>query len=179
MNGIVLTPEQQEFAAEYHNLIYAFLNKKKLHEDDYYDIVVFGFLHAVKRYFEESELRKYSFSTIAWRSMDSSLANYYKNLNRQKRHCYILSLDSILSNGDFLPVEETVAVPDSQMMQLETELLLHELASRVSRRQMNVIRMKADGYGVKEIAREQKTSIRDVRELLESVYGIVLEVCCR
>lgn len=179
MNGIILTPEQQEFAAEYHNVIYAFLNKKKLREDDYYDIVVFGFLRAVQEYLERPELRRYSFTTIAWRKMESSLADFYKSQNRQKRHCYILSLDSLLSNGDFLPVEETVAVPDSRMMQLETELLLHELASRVSRRQMNVIRMKADGYGVKEIAREQKTTIRDVRELLESVYGIVLEVCCR
>lgn len=179
MNEIVLTPEQREFAAEYHNLIYAFLNKKGLREDDYYDIVVFGFLRAVNDYFNKMELRRYSFTTIAWRSMNQSLSNYFRDQNRQKRHCYILSLDSILSNGDFLPVEETAAVYDSLMMQLETNLLLTELASRVSRRQMKVIRMKAEGYGVKEIARDQKTTIRDVQELLESVYSTVLELCSK
>lgn len=179
MNNIALTPEQREFAAKYHNLIYAFLNAKRLRDDDFYDTVVFGYLRSVKRYFEEPELRKYSFSTIAWRSMNSDLINHFKRESRQKRQGHTLSLDSLLKEGSHLTIEETAAIPDSLMLQLETELLLHELASRVSRKQMTVIRMKVEGYGVKEIAREQKTTIKDVRDLLESVYEAVLAVCSR
>lgn len=39
-----MTPAQQLFAEEHHNLVYAFLNEKKLPEDEYYDVVVFGYL---------------------------------------------------------------------------------------------------------------------------------------
>ena len=42
-----MTPAQQLFAEEHHNLVYAFLNEKKLPEDEYYDVVVFGYLQAV------------------------------------------------------------------------------------------------------------------------------------
>lgn len=42
-----MTPAQQLFAEAHHNLVYAFLNEKKLPEDEYYDVVVFGYLQAV------------------------------------------------------------------------------------------------------------------------------------
>lgn len=45
-----MTPAQQLFAEEHHNLVYAFLNEKKLPEDEYYDVVVFGYLQAVMDY---------------------------------------------------------------------------------------------------------------------------------
>jgi len=33
-----MTPAQQLFAEEHHNLVYAFLNEKKLPEDEYYGV---------------------------------------------------------------------------------------------------------------------------------------------
>jgi RNA polymerase sigma factor (sigma-70 family) len=180
MNTMALTPEQQKFAEMFHNLIYAFLNNKSLRDDEFYDIVVFGYLHAVQEYFNKPQLQKYSFTTIAWKKMDSALSDFYKSQSRQKRHGCTISLETMLYNKEEYPSAEKIfAVHDSLMLQLETEQLLHELASRVSQRQMTVIRMKVDGYGVKEIAREQKTTIKDVRERLESVYDTVLAVCCR
>jgi len=61
-----LTLDQQAFAAENHNLVYDYLNERKLPEDEYYDIIIFGYLLAVKKYLERANLRKkYKFSTIA------------------------------------------------------------------------------------------------------------------
>ena len=48
-----LTEEQRQFAAENHNLIYKYLWDRRLEIDDYYDIAVFGYLRAVKRYLTE------------------------------------------------------------------------------------------------------------------------------
>lgn len=48
-----LTDEQRQFAAENHNLIYTYLWDRRLEIDDYYDIAVFGYLRAVKRYLTE------------------------------------------------------------------------------------------------------------------------------
>ena len=60
-----LSPEQRQFAAEQHNLIYAYLKEKGLYHEEYYDIAALGYLQAVKRYLTQPALRQYAFSTIA------------------------------------------------------------------------------------------------------------------
>jgi DNA-binding CsgD family transcriptional regulator len=63
------------------------------------------------------------------------------------------------------------------MMDFDTELLMLELASRVSKREMDVVRMKADGYGTREIARAQRMPMKGVNDLLAGLRDIVLAVC--
>ena len=64
---VPLTKEQQEFAAEHHGLVYKFLNDNHLSEDEFYDVVIFPYLTAVRDYCNSSSAQKYSFSTIAMR----------------------------------------------------------------------------------------------------------------
>lgn len=174
MSEVPLTKEQRDFATKWHNLIYTYLNDKGLSEADYYDIVVFGFLRAVRRYFTEPELQRYSFSTIAWQAMECDLTNYYKRQFRQKRHASVVSLHS--SNGLFT-LEEVLPAPDKVMAQLETELLLHDLAAMASRQQMAVVRMKSAGYNMREIAKKESIPMKRVRELLEEIRALLEEVC--
>jgi len=179
MNEISLTVEQRIFAEKYHNLIYSFLNKNNLKEDDFYDIVVFGFLRAVKKYFEEPDLsKKYTFPTLAWGNMKSRLSNYYKSTSRMKRKAYTISLeDNIYGDSEELSLQDIVAGYDSLMVDFETELLLIELAAKVSKRDMEIIRMKVNGYGVKEIAKAKKMPVKNVKNLLASLRDTVLAVC--
>lgn len=58
-----MTPAQQLFAEAHHNLVYAFLNEKKLPEDEYYDVVVFGYLQAVMDYTSQGQSSRFSFAT--------------------------------------------------------------------------------------------------------------------
>ena len=44
MCEVPLTYEQQRFAADNHALVFKFLNEHKLPEDEFYDVVVFGYL---------------------------------------------------------------------------------------------------------------------------------------
>ncbi|WP_444643154.1 sigma-70 family RNA polymerase sigma factor [Caproiciproducens sp. R1] len=176
LKEVPLTSEQRKFATKHHNLIYSFLNENHLPEDEYYDVVVFGYLRAVRRYFAEDNLKSFSFTTIAWSCMRCDLMNYYKTQNCQKRNAEIVSIHVSLYDGD-LPLEQTISAPDTLMQQFETELLLHDLAKRVSLQQMDV-RMKSNGYGVRDIARSQKTTIKQVRELLENAHSALLELCC-
>lgn len=177
MKEVPLTKEQREFAAERHGLVYAFLNERGLSEDDYYDVVIFGFLRAVKRYFTEPNLQKYAFSTIAWQAMQQSFSSHHRALSSQKRKGYTISLSSVAFGDEYLLLEEVLSVPDPLMAQLETELLLHDLAKRVSGQQMAVVRMKTAGYGVREIAKTQRTSMKTVKALLDDVYETLLAVC--
>ena len=177
--NFALTSEQQQFAAEHHNLIYAFLNRKGLKEDEYYDIVCFGYLQAVKRYFNEPLLKKYAFTTIAWQNMLRDMSNHIKKMSRQKRNVDTISIHSSIceNDGRTLTREEVIPGVDSLMADFETDLLLHDIASRVSKRQMNVIRLKYGGYSNREIAKSQKMKVTDVDEMLKNVRGTVYDAC--
>lgn len=176
MSIIPLTPEQRDFAAKNHNLVYSFLNDKHLPEDEFYDIVIFGYLQAVRTYFSKPAARKYSFSTIAYRRMRFSLADYFKSMYDNQCIRADISLDDS-SYPDGLLLEERTPSHDTLMLQLEANLILHELAGRVSRQQMEMVRMKSNGYGVRDIARSHKTTINRVKEMLEEIRGILLEIC--
>ena len=51
--AVPLTKEQQTFATAHHNLVYKFLNENRLPEDEFYDVVIFGYLKAVRDYFSD------------------------------------------------------------------------------------------------------------------------------
>lgn len=176
MKEIPLTGEQKLFAEMNHGLVFKYLNENRLAMEDYYDIVVFGYLKAIKRYFTEPKLQQYSFSTIAWRRMDAELKNYYKSQHCQMRNAEIISIHADLYQ-DGPSLESILPARDELMQQVEEELLLHELARRVSKQQMDMVRLKTSGYGIQDIARKQKISMKVVKTLLEEVRGILMELC--
>ena len=92
-NNTPLTPEQSDFAAEYHNLIYAYLNMRGLSVDEFYDVAVFGYLRAVRSYFECEDLRKYKFSTIAYNHMRSTISTHFRAQKAQMRTAEVIPFD--------------------------------------------------------------------------------------
>lgn len=124
---VPLTKEQQEFAAEHHGLVYKFLNDNHLSEDEFYDVVIFPYLTAVRDYCNSSSAQKYSFSTIAMRQMKFRLCDYFRAQERHKRNAEILSIHLGLY-PDGTPLENTLAVQDKLMQEFEMGQLLHDLA---------------------------------------------------
>lgn len=176
MREIPLTPEQKTFAEKHHGLVYKFLNKNQLSADEFYDVVIFGYLRAVRRFFTETALQKYSFSTIAWNCMRVDLFNYNKMQLSQKRNGDTTSIYRI-SHGTPLPLEETLTNPDELMLQLETKLLLNDLGACISRQQMDIIRLKACGYSIRDISHIQKLPMKHIKEALEEVRHILIKLC--
>lgn len=74
-----MTDEQRKLVEENHNLIYGFLNKEELEDDDYYDIVAIGLCKAAMNYNE----KKGKFSTFAYKCMNTEVKIYYKYLNKK------------------------------------------------------------------------------------------------
>ena len=173
---VPLTPEQRLFAAEHHDLVYKFLRKKQLSVDKFYDVVILGYLRAVHRFLTLPELQKYSFKTIAWKGMEGELCNHNRICKSQKRNAFVISLHMPVYE-DGLSLEETIASPNPLMRQLEEQLLLHDLAKRVSKQQMNIVHLKSCGYNDRDIARQQNTTMKRVQELLEEVRSVLLEIC--
>lgn len=176
MCEIPLTLEQKKFASDHHDLVYKFLHDRHLPIDEFYDIVIFGYLNAVKRYFSRTDLHVYTFATLSWKLMTQSLTDYYKEQLCQKRNAEELSLHT-LSCTDDLPFEDALPASDNYMQQLEFTLLLHDLAKRVSKQQMDIVRMRSSGYNLQDIANRQNTSTKRIRKLLEEVRCVLLEIC--
>lgn len=173
---VPLTAEQCLFAADHHNLVYKFLREEHLSRDEFYDVVIFGYLRAVFRYFNEPELRRYSFATIAWRRMSACVSNYRRKQKRLKYSADIISLHVKLSKDNY-SLEEIIAAPNPLMRQLEEQLLLHDLAKRVSKQQMDIVHLKSYGYNNRDIARSQNTTMKHIQELLEDVRSVLMDIC--
>lgn len=88
-----LSAEQAEFAADHYSLIGEFLNQNKLSEEDWFDIVVFGYLDAVQLY---CSAQHEGFSSLAFSRMRESMAKY-NAASRSKETCassYVLEMES-------------------------------------------------------------------------------------
>lgn len=167
-----LTEEQRRFAEQNHNLVYQFLHQHGLSVDDYYDIVIFGFLLAVQRYLTDPVLTPYAFSTVAWSAMESALRNHRRTSRRRLRlHT------SSLRHGRYRLCTPGIPSENEWMSQLETTLLLHSLAAMVSTQQMEVLRLRAQGASLRSIAAQQKMTIKQIHELLEDVRSILHKLC--
>ena len=95
-----LSEKQKRFAEEHYGVLESFLKRRGLSFEDYYDIVVFRFLRAVKQYDEREDLKRYAFSTIANNHMRSALGHYFEKEKRKCAGMTVLSLDYRLPNSN-------------------------------------------------------------------------------
>lgn len=113
---VPLTKEQQTFATAHHSLVYKFLNENRLPEDEFYDVVIFGYLKAVRDYFSDLTAQQFTFSTIANRRMKFCLFDYFRTQERRKRNMEVLSIHVGLY-PDGAPLEDGLAIPTGRTMQ--------------------------------------------------------------
>ena len=158
-----LTEEQRRFATENHNLIFAFLRDEQWDAGEYYDIAALGFLRAVLRYFSDARLKKYGFSTIAWRNMHKSVASYLnaEAHRRESEERYMELRGGV--DGD--PYEE-----------MEYNLILRDLLAESGERQCEMAALRLQGYSVAEIAAKSGMSAYRVRKLLKELFQVYLKL---
>ena len=71
------------FAEKNHKLVYAFLQEQRYDPGEYYDLAVMGYLHTVERYCSHAYLRRFSFSTVAYRAMQQSIVSWKRGESRR------------------------------------------------------------------------------------------------
>lgn len=104
-NGMVLTEEERRFAEENHHIVGEYLKKRKLPEDDWYDVVIFRYLRAVKLWFLRAELHKWSFRTIAYNNMRSAIGH---EREKQGKRIPTVSIYEEIPGTDGLTIADTV-----------------------------------------------------------------------
>ena len=157
-----LTRTQRTFAADHHDLIYAFLHDYGREAGEYYDIAALGYLSAVRRYLTQPDLQKYAFSTIAWRSMKQSIAAFQRAELRQR-------------DTERRYLETAPPAPDP-MEEMEARLIMHELASVSTSEQRQLAALRLQGYTIAETARLRGMSPKRVSKLLREMYRVYLQL---
>ena len=139
-----LTEEESNFAAAHHSVIFAYLKKAGLSFDDFYDIAVFGYLRAVRKYLARPELQVYQFSTIAFRAMSCDVHHSREYWKRAKRfgHALYEFKDDVFAEASCDSVAEAV----------DNVIMFEEFASRLTPLQQRIAELRDAGYRDREIA---------------------------
>lgn len=78
-NNTPLTPEQRKLAEKYHNLIFYFMNRKGLDQEEFYDILAIALCKAARLY-DPSE---YTFTTYCYRCFENALRMHIRDNKRR------------------------------------------------------------------------------------------------
>lgn len=146
-----LTDSEKKFAEENHNLVYGFLHRYKYSIDDFYNVVIFGYLKAVQIYSRRKDLQsKYDFPFIAWQYMRSEIGNHFQKENTQKRKPTesVISLDAEYQDMEnFYNAVGGKSAEDDVM----EKILFADIMNSLSEVQRKIAELKIKGYDNKEV----------------------------
>ena len=141
-----MTAEEREFAEQKHDLVIDFLRRKRLPIDDYYDVVIFGYLSAVQQYFRNPPTG-ISFKAMAFRAMKDSVLREGEYGARAKRCGVTVSIDAADRHSTIQDPKQNTE------QQAERKALLEQAASIATQREANIIRLLVNGFALHEAAR--------------------------
>ena len=154
-----MTKEEREFAEQHHDMVIDYLRYKRLPMDDFYDIVIFGYLSAVQQYFRNPPVGV-EFNAMAFRAMKDSILRDGEYHARAKRCGSTVSLDT-----------DTIPDPKQDIeRQTERKVLLEQAASMATPREAKIIRLLVDGFALREAAQFLKMPKAAAVSYMEDFY---------
>lgn len=160
-----MTNEEREFAELHHNLVIDFLRCKRLPMNEFYDVVIFGYLSAVQQYFRDPPAGV-EFRVMAFRAMKDAVLRDGEYNARAKRFGCTVSLSTTDYHSD---------IPDPRQdveRQAERKALLEQAATVATPRESKIINLLIDGFALYEAARLLKIP-RDI------AVSCMDNFCCR
>ena len=138
-----MTQEEREYAEQHHDLVLEFLRHKHLPMDDFYDVVIFGYLSAVQQYFRNPPVGV-AFEAMAVRAMKDSVLREGEYHSCAKRSGITVNLDDA---GNTLtdPKQDTER-------QVEGKALLERVVSMATPKEARIINLLIDGFALREAA---------------------------
>lgn len=172
-----LTEQERTFAEQNHDLVYAFLNQNHLQESEFYDVVAWGYLRAVQRYHREPQLKKYSFSTIAWNAMRCYVGNKRKS-DKIRNAMIAFSINELTEEGT--ECGEFIRSAKDAFWELEQQENLEELLSKImpmlTESQKDHIIAALEGYKPCEIMQKEHISVQHYQKDRKVIQAAVAEV---
>lgn len=108
--------------------------------------------------------------------MRGSLSNHRKAQQRLKRNAQTISIEELRQKA-----VQTDIAHNEQLAQFQMRMLMLDLASTVSKQHMDVVKLKYQGHGVREIAGVLNLTVKEVRSILAQARDVLMELCygCR
>lgn len=171
-----LTQEQSDFASKHYYLIENFLRIKGYPSDDFFDVVVFGFLRAVRRYTEREALQQnYKFKTIAFRCMRDDIYKHFQYQNRSMRKAEMCTYNE---DSDVPYYADSVWEDFSQKH--DADIAADTLSEILTPQQRQIAYLKGDGYCHRDIAAQTGLSFncvkREVKAVRETIQNQAVEL---
>lgn len=110
---IELSEEECAFITENHHMVGEYLRMRRLPEDEWYDIVIFRFLRAVRLWFTRPDLHRWAFRTVAYQNMRSAIGH---ELEKQGRRIQAVSLDAVIPGTDGATYSDMVTDESASML---------------------------------------------------------------
>ena len=156
-----MTQEERESAEQHHNMVIDYLRCKHLPMDDFYDIVIFGYLSAVQQYFRNPPANV-EFKAMAFRAMKDSVLRESEYHARAKRCGITVGLDDA----------ELIDHRQDTGQQIEGKVLLEQAAGAATPKEAKILRFLLDGFALHEAARLLKIPRAAAESCMEGF-------CCR
>ena len=156
-----MTREEREFAEQNHDLVIDYLRRRRLPMDDFYDVVIFGYLSAVQQYFRNPP-PNVTFAAMAVRAMKDSILRDGEYRTCAKRSAAIVGLDDL-------------AIADSRQdtdRRVEGKALLEQVVNVATPKEAKIINLLIDGFALREAARLLKMPRAAAVSCME-------DFCCR
>lgn len=168
---IPLTEEQKQIAEQHIDVVDKFMRSKRL-DEDYWDVVIFGYLNAIRNYCERRELRdQYDFNAIACVSMKSAL---YADWRKFHYYVAVLSLDAPIDGYENLMWKDCViASYDEDFTEPDVEAILSLLEAD----ERDIVRYLYLGYTREEAARLLKISVARFDKQLAIIRAKLARYC--
>lgn len=145
-----LSDTEKQFAENHHNLIYGFLRSRNLKPEEWYDVVVFGYLNAVHNWFSRPELQQYAFATIAYKSMFSSYGSTLRNNGRKPNDA--ISLSAPVIGTENITLEDTLPDNCDLCDEVISKVSMQAALQQLPPKSRDVIQRKINGQTQTEIA---------------------------
>ena len=158
-----MTKEEREFAEQHHDLVIGFLRRRRLPLDEFYDVVIFGYLSAVQQYFRDPPVGV-EFKAMAFRAMKDSVLREGEYHARAKRCGSAVSLN-----------DKDNMIPDPRQdteRHVEGKALLKQAASVATPKQAKIINLLIGGFALHEAAQFLKMPRAAAISCME-------DFCCR
>lgn len=139
--------------SENYHLIHTFLRVHRYHGDAYYDAAVDGLLEAARRFCKYPELQDLGFEAIAFRKMKDYVCSVTRKESRRREIVPTFSLDQLISKPNYSFSIADLCDPTQNTENTVVEnLLLAEMLSFLTEKEIEAYRLKHSGYSYSEIA---------------------------
>lgn len=168
-----MTEEQKQLIADNHNLIYSFLQRYHLDEEEYYDLAAIGLCNAAKSY--KNDISK--FSTYAYKCMFNIVCKEIKKKQTLTRipedliisyhNTFVDEYGELSEYLDYIPSD--INMEECVSLKVDIRNSLDKL--NLSERDLLIFELLIEGYSATEIGRIAKCDRGTVARVRSKITG--------